>query len=271
MMTLRIRTLRKKHLRFYSMISGKIPNINVPESHGKGLKGSAPPYMLAYDCKQQSLSLLNPLTGTEISLPPIALTWCVLLCIRSDPSGSGVSVAIFGSKVGSEHYILASCRVGDGNWVTAEQITEVIDATTGAVVHLIPPHEYVDFFVESGGDLLGISSIYGAGLRDSIPTKCCFQIHRLDEGNGNPRWVPMESIGNRFLFFHDSSGVSYDASDFPGLKGNSIYFLGSVSAMQSSKLVIVSPYLVNFDIERGTAKRLEWPAGVDSWFLPGLH
>ncbi|KAJ1703059.1 hypothetical protein LUZ63_002838 [Rhynchospora breviuscula] len=260
--------------------------------------------MLAYDYKRWSLSLLNHLTGREISLPPLALTWCQLLCVRSDPTGSGVFVAIYRSKVRSEHHILASCRVGDSNWVTVEQphlksychfqtyykgmfyvhnqdtrITEVIDATTGAIVHLIPPQEYAaakprnakwcfDFFVESGGDLLGISSIYGTGLRDTCPTKCYFQIHRLDEGNGNPRWVPMKSIGNRFLFLHASSGVSYDASDFPGLKGNSIYFLGSV---MHSNLLIVSSYLVNFDIERGTAKRLQCPAHVDTWFLPGLH
>ncbi|KAJ3706827.1 hypothetical protein LUZ61_010532 [Rhynchospora tenuis] len=247
----------KKYLHLHSMISGKIPKIKVPESHGKELHGSAHRYLLAFDWEQSSLSLLNPLTRREISLPPLKLASCELLCVRSDPSGSGIFVAIDGSVERSGPDILASCRVGDGNWVTVEQskllccrtyykgmfyvhdretsITEVIDATTGRIVHVIPPQEYTaanskptnaklsfHFLVESGGDLLGISGIWGT--LDTDPAEYCFVIHRLDGGNGNPRWVPTKSIGNRFIFLHDSS-VSFDASDFPGLKGNSIYFV----------------------------------------------
>ncbi|KAJ3691065.1 hypothetical protein LUZ61_020229 [Rhynchospora tenuis] len=293
--------LQKKYLCFYSMISGEIPKfkVPVPDSRYKEIKGCAHRYMLAYDWEKGSLSLLNPLTGREISLPPLKLCWWELLCIRSDPSPSGVFVAIYGvDRPG--HIILASCRVGDSNWVTVEQsnmktnccqtyfkgmfyvhdqdtrITEVIDATTGGIVHLIQPQEYptakyrnaewsFDFFVESGGDLLGIS---GIGLYDNNPNEYCFEIHRLDEGNGNPRWVPMKSVGDRFLFLHNLSGVSYNASDFPGLKGNTIYFLSSARNM--SYLAFFASYLVNFDIERGTTERLEWAADVDTWFLPGL-
>lgn len=294
---------QKKYVRLYSMYSGQIPKIKVPESHCKELKGTAHRYMLSFDWDQSSLSLLNPLTRREIPLPPLNLAWCELVCIRSDTRGAGDLVAIYGGKNGSRQSILGSCRVGDSNWMIIEQsdaktccrtyyngmfyvhdqetrITEAIDSRTGDIVHLIPPQKYTatkpvnaewcfDFFVESCGDLLGISSVYGRGLLDNNPKKCCFEIHRLDNTNRNPRWVQMKSIGDRFLFLHDSSGVSYNASDFPGFKRNSIYFLGST--MQRMNLVIVSSYLVVFDIEKGTAKRLHCPDDVETWFLPGLH
>ncbi|KAL7611072.1 F-box protein SKIP23 [Lactuca sativa] len=50
------------------------------------------------------------------------------------------------------------------------------------------------------------------------------EVYKLD--HEEQRWIEVKSLGDRMLFIGDNCGFSASASDFPGCKGNCVFFTG---------------------------------------------
>ncbi|KAF3339435.1 F-box/kelch-repeat protein [Carex littledalei] len=148
--------------------------------------------------------------------------------------------------------------------------TRVIDIGTRQEAYVIPPQEStmrgIPFLVESSGEILLVCYIhtYIREIKNYSWSNICseleihndnrrdevhkFYIHRLEFGNGEekPCWVKVTSIGDQMLFidFVARRAFSLKACEFPGFKGNSIYYIDT----QDSKIY-------RYDMENDSFKK----------------
>jgi Protein of unknown function (DUF295) len=201
---------------------------------------------------------------------------------------------------------LALYRHSDGKWVTIKKnssgrypvmyykgmyycmiietrITEVIDATTGEIMSTIPPPKIEivyssrkeEYFVESSGEMLLVSQFMDYTSRAGCPMEYNFKIYRLNQENGDLRWVKTSTIADQALFLYGSRGFSVRTTDFDRFKGNCIYFIDSalvpVKNLPSIRTIPVT-YLLRYDIEDGCLEQLPYPFnGCASWIMPSLR
>ncbi|KAF3329576.1 F-box protein [Carex littledalei] len=276
-------------IRFFSLSSGKIYSINFSKAEGKRLLGSSHHYMLAFDHKRCILTLLNPITRNEIPLPPTNSYWHRPIFI----SGDDVVVCWESSGIRT----VGLCQPGDREWKKIQipsgangqmyykglyyvneketLTTKVMDIKTGATMSTIPPliiskitgePRRLDYLIVSTGELLGVCrSKWAKTVRDSK-----FEVYRLDEENKVPQWVKIDSIGDRVLFLDDTIGFSLKASEFQGLKGDSIYFIAYLYPVDRDDLYEYP--LCRYNMKNG---RAEAALGGDlvnmsSWFFPSI-
>lgn len=91
----------------------------------------------------------------------------------------------------------------------------------------------LQYLVNSGKELLlitrylDVESDAEPDVPDIIYRTTGFQVFRLD--SDGPRWEKMADLGDRALFLGQNSSLCLPASEFPGCKGNCIYFTDDYS------------------------------------------
>lgn len=132
------------------------------------------------------------------------------------------------------------------------------------------------YLVDSSGELLMIGRyvVYDGFLY----TTTGFRVYMLNyqsSSGGNP-WFRVKSLGDRMLFLGLNSSLSYSSFDFPGCKGNCIYFMDD--HLEAHREGIHGGYHIGvFNLEDssintlpgfkgGTNKHLIWPPPV--WVTP---
>ncbi|KAJ1703598.1 hypothetical protein LUZ63_003377 [Rhynchospora breviuscula] len=246
------RAVSQSNVQFLSLSTGKIYSVECNEAKGKQLLGSSHDYMLSFDPERRLLSLLNPLTRKEIHLPPTDSEWHRPLYIGPDPVQSGDDVVICWSSL--DVLTVGLCQPGDQEWkkiqisggvdgqtyykdmyyVTERETlaTKIMDIKTGSTLSIIPApictstgHPCcLEYLIVSSGEVLGVSGYNGA--RGKIENYV-FDVYQLDDKNKIPRWIKIDSIGDRILFLDDTIGFCLSASEFNNedLKGDCIYFI----------------------------------------------
>ncbi|KAI5332310.1 hypothetical protein L3X38_022439 [Prunus dulcis] len=79
--------------------------------------------------------------------------------------------------------------------------------------------------------------------------------------DGGPQWVEIESIGTDALFLGWNICMSVSASDFPGCRPNSIYFINAVSpcgCLQPGKRIIGNAMLLKSSTGGGLVSNLDF-------------
>ncbi|XP_078153685.1 uncharacterized protein LOC144548845 [Carex rostrata] len=140
-------------------------------------------------------------------------------------------------------------------------ITNVIDIATKKLAYQVAPPDGANSFpygrtilVESGGKILRLFPHYEA-------KQWLFDIYCLyfSDGEEKPCWVKIIDIGDQMLFVQSYRGLSFNASNFSGFKGNCIYFVKD------------RQYLCKYDIGDSTTEELPYPFdSVGNWFVPSL-
>ncbi|PWA96455.1 hypothetical protein CTI12_AA039330 [Artemisia annua] len=79
------------------------------------------------------------------------------------------------------------------------------------------------------------------------------------------KWVAVKDLGDRMLFLGDNCGFSASAKDFPGCKGNCVFFTGQSreddGAMKSRGVSV-------FDLETGNIGAIPNNSGYSQLFWP---
>ncbi|XP_042487856.1 F-box protein At2g26160-like [Macadamia integrifolia] len=120
---------------------------------------------------------------------------------------------------------------------------EIMDITGGngnstpkiKVIQILRPPDSVPldhnlYLVESNDELLVVSrSVLVSECRDYDYRTTGFSVYKLDliknsSGSFSYKWSEVKSLGDRILFLGLDPSSSFVASDFPGCKGNCIYF-----------------------------------------------
>ncbi|XP_073113458.1 F-box protein At2g26160-like [Elaeis guineensis] len=143
------------------------------------------------------------------------------------------------------------------------------------------------YLVEFGGDLLVVfrypqleSDTY---LRRQYTTTG-FEVFKLDRSSEEARPVELKSLGDHILFLGKNSSFALSTKDFPGWKGNCIYFTASYFNIIYR---FADDYIIEyrqkgqdfgvFDLDDGKVKPFPWPCHADSsqfvwpppmWFQP---
>ncbi|XP_078162806.1 uncharacterized protein LOC144557993 [Carex rostrata] len=285
------------YLEFYSLATGKFHTIHVPGASDKFLAGPSHGYLLAFDTRHFTLSLLNPFTYKEFPLPPLELKWSPLYSYELICAGKVVAISWFTSQ---GILLLSSCRSGDSKWVTVElQVhtkiagisyykgmyfineskmgkTIAIDARTGGFLFSVPTPDRrfvnpkgswmelldYEYLVVSNEELLRIFRV----RKDyNILGNDYFEIYRLDYAGGCPRWVNVAGIGDRVLFLDAVHGLSLVSKDVPGTQGNNIYFIKPFANG-------LSKFLCRYDINDGTTYAFPFcEISLDGpWIVPNI-
>lgn len=89
------------------------------------------------------------------------------------------------------------------------------------------------------------------------------EVYKMDrEGE---KWVAVKDLGDRMLFLGDNCGFSASAKDFPGCKGNCVFFTGQSreddGAMKSRGVSV-------FDLETGNIGAIPNNSGYSQLFWP---
>jgi Protein of unknown function (DUF295) len=275
--------------RFYSLFSGEIGTISVEESHwGKKFRGHCRDYLPLL--AKEGVSLFNPLTRAEISFPPISIDYHWPIWISANRTANEVmfvSRNVYeqgGRGIWAYHHpdsnewvsvkgIFKSCCYYDGMLFCTEEgeDTKVFDVNSKKILHEIPPPEneialldsevsVTAHIVESSEEILRVS--WNIDWLNGRVEKSVFHLHLLDfQGEKErPRWIKINSIGDRIIFLEESNGFSISAKPFAGFRGNCIYFINRW---------LKKPH--RYDIETGTVEKIPCPFARASWFLPSLQ
>ncbi|KVH88005.1 F-box domain, cyclin-like protein [Cynara cardunculus var. scolymus] len=92
------------------------------------------------------------------------------------------------------------------------------------------------------------------------------EVYRLDREE--QKWDEVKSLGDRMLFLGDNCGFSASASDFPGCRGNCVFFTGQSredDGLMKSRGVGV------FDLESGCIGPISNDSGYSQLFWPPPH
>ncbi|KAJ4805230.1 F-box family protein [Rhynchospora pubera] len=295
-------SFKKGYLRFYSLLTGKTHNFNVPRSIQKFITGSAYNYLFSYDMQTCDCSLINPLTKDEISLPPSPVGIWYPTCVPADPSSRYAVISIHPTLKTTD---LLFCQLGDLDWTLMKEesfpyyrihgmgikcllegfvfhdglcyatdrdtgSTVVINLATQTVICVAPQPESelrkeFAYLIVSAGEILRVCQ-YNKRCQQETSY---FDIYRLHLGNRdgnviNPCWIKIDNINHQFLFLHGKHGCSFRADDFSGFIGNSIYFL--------TKRNIKETYILSrYNLKDGKIGTLQVPEELGcSWFVPSL-
>ncbi|KAJ4759160.1 F-box domain-containing protein [Rhynchospora pubera] len=275
----------------YSLSSRKTYKIHCPQLRGACLQGMAGRFVLCYRRgPSKSLSLFNPLTGIEIPLP-CPEDGCTFAVV-SNPLQEDV-VAVAGYTPDADEIWVALIRRGDQTWARHdldinyqegvcvycdgfyyvnqynqyEMPTQIVDATTGEVVTTVPPPDTGSYLIayqnilETSGQILLIYRHETTGKLEDI----AFGIYRLDQVRGHYQWAEVRSIGDRMLFLDNFVGFTLKSTDFPGYRGNCIYF------QLQDDLEHRKPLLCWHDLENGTTKAMPNFCGKwGTWIIPNF-
>ncbi|KAJ3679157.1 hypothetical protein LUZ60_017168 [Juncus effusus] len=286
-------------VQFYSLSSRKIYSIVLREIEGKRILGSSHHYMLVFDRKSRSLSLLNPLTRSEICLPCTDSDWHRPIYIGPNLIKNGDDVVICWNSLGI--LTIGSCRPGhDKEWKKIQipqgsygqtynkgkyyvneretMITRVINLLTGSTEFIVPPlirtssgqPSRLDYLINSSGEILGV---YSSKWTSRVLEDSKFEIYKLEFGNTNEiyRWIKITGIGDRILFLDDTTGFCLNASEYPGFEGNCIYFIAYLYPELDGSYDYP---LCKYNLENGRTEKVVPSAGsmnMSSWFFPSLN
>ncbi|KAF3331394.1 hypothetical protein FCM35_KLT02800 [Carex littledalei] len=281
----------KEELPFYSFVTGETGSIPIQESHrGKVYHRTGHSYLLVID--GEVISLFNPLTNEEISLPQLPSRFDFIWPVfgGADPSRNWPWHISLVCDVGRSRYltyyldrmrwqcfdtVLHKTCNWDGMLFTTEDhgtSTLVFDAASRKELYTIPPLNeetfgfITSYFVESCGELLRVSLDYN--LTRNIETYI-FLIYKLnfEGGKGQPHWVKVSNIRDQIIFLDHLTGFAVRAT--AGLKGNCIYFF--IEEHCRSDRFYNDSTLWRYDIATGTCEPVPCPFNRCSWFVPNLR
>lgn len=261
-----------------------IARIRLPEAKGKQCSESLG--WLVTLSRRGDMSLLNPLSRVQISLPhittfqnykdimmPDIIRKAVLSSVPSPSSKDYALVVIYG---GSSY--LGLWRPGDETWTTIETSlfcpsTDIIfckrqfyglekgggifacdvwgskpmrvravGETPKELIHVNQPYLTILYVVESQGELLIVvrdrrfvlfadEEYCKRFMKGSFPDEYRirpgsqeFRVFKVDLFSDGCRWEEIQSLGDNALFLGHNSSISVEASKFPGIKPNCIYY-----------------------------------------------
>lgn len=282
----------EREQRFYSLSSGETGTIHVEETHWeKEYRGHCQGYLLLLHASD-GLSLFNPLTKDEISLPLIYVNfhWPVGTSANQTRNEVVVVDRNFSEPKEKEMWVyhhpdnkewvsmdgfFNNCCYWNGMFFSTEgsEDTYVFNVTSKKLLHKIPPPEgeivsvgsqvsVNAYLVESRKEILRVSwhidwYNYMHEVREPI-----FHFYRLDFHGvkGHPCWVKVSGIGDQMIFLDELNGFSISAKPFAGFQGNCIYFIHPR---------LRKPH--RYDIKAGTVEPMPCPFEECTWFLPGLQ
>ncbi|KAJ1691562.1 hypothetical protein LUZ63_015717 [Rhynchospora breviuscula] len=281
---------------YYCLSSKKTCTIHCPQQRNSHIHGTAGGFILC--CKDrhtcpQSISLFNPLTGLEISVPKPKES--KKFSVVSNPFQKDL-VVILGLQ-DSKNFV-GLIRPGDDAWVIRRldmmlyeelcvwyngtcYIKEygippwIGDATTRSVLSTVPlppppaprgPHPILKprYMLETCGEILLIF-MHSTSICEL--EEIYFSIYRLNKmgEEENYQWVKVRGIGDRMLFLDNVRSFVLKASDFSGFTRNCIYF-------QSYDYKRLRFLLCRHDLDTGTTKVLPNFSGKywSTWMIPNL-
>ena len=150
-------------------------------------------------------------------------------------------------------------RYFSNDWKTG--ITNVLDIATKKLAYQVAPPEDTypllkghTVLVESGGKILRLFQ-HNEAEQSHFDIYCLY----FGDGEGKPCWLKITDIGDEMLFLQYHCGLSFNANNFAGFKGNCIYFLED------------ERHLFRYDIGDGTTEMLPCPFdSLQTWFVPSL-
>ncbi|KAJ3697086.1 hypothetical protein LUZ61_000791 [Rhynchospora tenuis] len=301
----------KPHLKFYCIASEKVYTIHAAESSnkdhvslainlirrfGSGDQFSLSRYRQYCQFPERYLSILNTLISSEVGLPflddsestnsqlgpePLPSKYHALFSPERVKQFSCKPVNDKWDRIGARD-LGYRCAYSKGlffmiEYNTKDKVTKVLDIGSHKEVYVIPSPEgesrvmFGPYLVESSGEILRVHYTSGHKRADYK-----FTIHRLEltNGNGQPCWVKITSIGDQILFFDFIAGRAFSlrATDFPGFKGNHIYFIKRVWRVfgQGPRFTVINKYY----IRTGETEFIQCPFNEEksiTWFLPTLN
>lgn len=268
---------------FFHLSTGKSLRLRLPELDGHKIIGCADGLPVLQDKATAAVRLLNPFTESLTHLPPLT----ILLEDESDRlqvTSAAVNFSFFSglSTVMLSFYHLqrlAFANVGDSKWVITDRLENFHFTSTLcyegqfyaadyngsiALCNIGPPatvtpvviqsfdlHVMNSYLVESAGDLLLVRRYYSSAISGGFVDTSKFEVFKVNLRGWPPRLVPMKSLGDRALFLAQNRTLSVSAKDFPGIRGNSIYF--GVCSLHDSAGV--------FHLEDGSFESLSYHQG----------
>ncbi|KAJ4814561.1 F-box protein [Rhynchospora pubera] len=281
----------KPHLKFYCIASQKVYTIHAAESSnkehvslainlirqfGSGDQFSLLRYRQYGQFPERYLSILNTLISREVGLPFLDDSESTNSHLGPEPLPSMYHAHFSPGDLGYR------CAYSKGLFFmiehnTQNKVTKVLDIGSHKEVCVIPSPEGEShvragpYLVESSGEILRVN--YTVSYKRA---NYKFTIHRLEltNGNGQPCWVKITSIGDQILFFDFIAGRAFSlrATDFSGFKGNHIYFIRRVRRVfgQGPPVNVVNKYY----IRTGKTEFVRPPFNREksiTWFVPFLN
>ncbi|KAJ4746483.1 hypothetical protein LUZ62_080888 [Rhynchospora pubera] len=274
---------------YYSLSSQKTYKIYCPHLKDASFRGTFGGFILFYRYPR-SVFLFNPLTRLEISVSLSPPKYFDAIEVASNPFCKEFAVVLGCTQDSTCAISFGFIKPDDGLWVIHESglandwcdcvyyegmyyindygaDTRIMNATTGEVVSTIPSPETgfnkieCQYMLETCGEILLIYRHKIAGKMKQY----VFDIYRLDEARGDYQWVKIRGIGDRMLFLNSTGGFSVSASDFPGFRGNCIYF--QAADLPSHNYMLLRQH----DLENGTTKILPnfW-GECGTWIIPNF-
>ncbi|XP_077225924.1 putative F-box protein At3g25750 [Tasmannia lanceolata] len=235
---------------FFCLTEKRVYKLNLPEVRGRWCCGSSEGWLIMTDLIKGNF-LLNPISRARIHLPsqisipcsgPGYIRKAILssppTCNNSIPTDCVVAAILYDNRLGF-------CRLGEGTWnVFEDRDYDYTDAIfcKGSLYAIntswelricrLGPHpksqkvlppmncelNRLVHLVESCGELLMVSRI----LDFCVASTLKLQVFKLDLSV--PHWVEVKNLGDHVLFLGRSCCKSLSTSDFPGFRGNCIYF-----------------------------------------------
>lgn len=106
--------------------------------------------------------------------------------------------------------------------------TRVIDIMTGDIVSYMPASsiDHMHYLTEAYGNLLRVQRCLKSYNLLLLNREYLIDVYQLEDAGTNPRWIKVNDIGDRMLFFdHGGSCLCLKASDFEGCRGNRVYLV----------------------------------------------
>ncbi|KAM0055043.1 putative F-box domain-containing protein [Helianthus debilis subsp. tardiflorus] len=236
----------------------------------------------------QKTHLMNPLTGSEFIplLPGFPRSLNLLnfrvselgqeyalqyISYRPNANSIGDSVTLYMEKV-------AFCNVGVDGFVllTIHVSGKLALLRKGSVFG-----GDKKFLVECDGELFMVDKYLSVGPENDVEDDDenyefyedfdCFmsertvklEVYKLDREEG--RWVEVKDLGDKMLFLGDNCGFSASAEEFPGCKGNCVFFTGQ---NREDDGLVKSRGVGVFDLESGSIGAISNDSGYSQLFWP---
>ncbi|KAJ0693020.1 putative F-box domain-containing protein [Helianthus annuus] len=137
------------------------------------------------------------------------------------------------------------------------------------------------FLVECDGELFMVDKYLSVGPENDVEEDDenyefyedfdCFmsertvklEVYKLDREEG--RWVEVKDLGDKMLFLGDNCGFSASAEEFPGCKGNCVFFTGQ---NREDDGLVKSRGVGVFDLESGSIGAISNDVGYSQLFWP---
>ncbi|KAH7849949.1 hypothetical protein Vadar_025465 [Vaccinium darrowii] len=296
----------------FSPLDKKFYHLDLPELESKMFKGSSHGWVVTSDYSS-SLCLLNPLTRAQLKLP---LTSYFLdtghydkIIFSTSPANDDEYVTV---AVNGKYEELKYCRKGYTKWVhlhdeswlgfvdviffkgklyALDQYGGLFTGEIGAPSIMeverdgpftATPRHYL---VECSGGLLMVDRIFCLdnsedknNIRSYVNVRTCgFKVYKLDVSCKS--WVRVRDLGGDSLFLGKNLSSLISSGDFPGYKGNRIYFADdNPFILDQAESEAINSDMGIYSLDDGLieslhvpgyedgAKNLCWPTPI--WVLP---